>query len=249
MYPPPRRRILGVTMSQADDPGDPLARLEEEERSRPVARVEFHQQLAELDRRLVDTAQLIAGAIVPVTTAFLQADRYAAAAHIATAREVQRRCVDLEERGYVLLARQSPVAGDLRRIIAVLRCAREVQRTGNLVGHIAESLTWIHPPSMPEHLRLVIGQLGAVASEVFARGVEAWRTHDGLAAPELETCDDKVDLLHKVLLTELYTGQQSVEESVSLALLGRYYERIGDHGVELARQVAYFVTGDRIGLS
>lgn len=213
-----------------------------------MARVVFQEQLAALDRQLVEVADLAARAITPVTSAFLEADRYRAAEHVATAQEVQRRCVELEETGYVLIARQSPVAGDLRRIIAVLRCSREVQRTGHLIAHIAESLTWIHPPALGEHLRQIILQLGGVSAEVFARAVEAWRSHDSLAALELESRDDKVDLLHKVLLTELYTGQQSVEESVSLALLGRYYERIGDHGVELARQVAYFVTGERVGL-
>ncbi len=224
---------------------DVLRKLEEEERAHPVSRVEFHAQLDELDGRLVEIAQRVAEEIVQVTTAFLQADHYAADQRIKAASAIQRACVELEETGFVILARQSPVAGDLRRVIAVLRCARDVQRSGNLIGHIASSLTWVHPPSMPSSFRQVIGQLGTVSAEIFASAVNAWRTHDALAAPELETQDDQVDLLQKVLLTELYTGQQSVEESVSLALLGRYYERLGDHGVELARQVAYFVTGDR----
>jgi phosphate transport system protein len=225
---------------------DPLERLEEEQRTRPVSRVEFHEQLAELDRGLVEATQLVADAIDPVTTAFLQADRYLADRYVQEAAGVQQRCFQLEEAGYVLLARQSPVAGDLRRVIAVLRCVREVQRTASLIGHIAKSLTWVHPPSMGEHLRQIVAQLGSVSAELFHGAVEAWRTHDGLAAPELETQDDQVDLLQKVLLTEIYTGDQSVEESVSLALLGRYYERIGDHAVELAHQVTYFVTGDRM---
>jgi phosphate transport system protein len=232
-------------MSQAEDP---LEQLEQERRQRPTSRVEFSAQLDACDRLLIEVAALVAQAIVPVTTAFLQADRYLASEHIVASQEIQRRCVDLEDAAYLLLARQSPVAGDLRRIIAVFCCAREVERSSLLLAHIAESLTWVHPPSMPDHLRQVISQLGAVSSEIFSGGIEAWRGHDGLAAPELETRDDQVDLLQKVLLTELYTGQQSVEESVSLALIGRYYERIADHGVELARQVAYFVTGDRVKL-
>lgn len=232
-------------MSQAEDP---LERLEQEHRQRPMSRVEFRAQLDASDRLLIEIASLVASTIVPVTTAFLQADRYVASEHRASAGQIHQRCAELEDAGYLLLARQAPVAGDLRRIIAVLRCAREVQRSDNLLRHIADSLTWIHPPSMPEHLRQVISQLGAISSEIFHGGIEAWRRHDGLAAPELETRDDQVDLLQKVLLTELYTGQQSVEESVSLALISRYYERIADHGVELACQVAYFVTGDRVNL-
>jgi phosphate transport system protein len=76
--------------------------------------------------------------------------------------------------------------------------------------------------------------------------VDAWRRHDPLAATELQVRDDHADLLQKVLLTDIYTGSQSVEESVSLALIARYYERIADHGVEMARQVTYFLTGDRL---
>lgn len=227
---------------------DPLARLEQERATRPASRVKFRAMLTECDRLLIEVASLVASAIVPVTMAFLQADRHAASDHIAATKVIGQRCLELEETGYVLLARQSPVAGDLRRIIAVLRCAREVERSGNLLRHIAGSLTWVHPPSMPDCLRQVISQLGAVSSEIYYGAVEAWRRHDGLAAPELINRDDQVDLLQKVLLTELYTGEQSVEESVSLALIGRYYERIADHGVELARQVAYFVTGDRINI-
>jgi phosphate transport system protein len=232
-------------MAQAEDP---LERLEQERRERPVSRVEFQAQLSACDGLLIDVASLVAGAIIPVTTAFLQADRYAASERIEESSKIQRRCIELEDVSYLLLARQSPVAGDLRRVIAVLRCAREVERSSDLLRHIAQSLTWVHPPSMPNALRQVIRQLGDASSDIFHRAVKAWRHHDGLAAPELEARDDQVDLLQKVLLTELYTGQQSVEESVSLALISRYYERIADHGVELAHQVTYFVTGDRIDL-
>lgn len=235
----------GKVMPQAEDP---LEQLEQERRQRPVRRVEFRAQLDECDHLLIEVASGVAGAIAPVTTAFLQADRYVASEHIAGSGALRRRCIELEDASYLLLARQSPVAGDLRRIIAVLYCAREVQRSNLLLEHIAQSLTWVHPPSMPDHLRQVISQLGAVSSEIYHGAIEAWRCHDGLAAPELAARDDQVDLLQKVLLTELYTGQQSVEESVSLALISRYYERIADHGVELARQVSYFVTGDRVEL-
>ena len=224
---------------------DPLAWLEAERREPGGSRVGFREQLADIDRLLIEAGELVAETVGPITAAFLEADHQAAQAMIARAPRVDRRCSQLEEACYVLLARQSPVGGDLRHVVAVLRSVADVQRSGYLLTHVAESLTWVHPPSMPDELRDTIAGLGAVAEEVFRGGVAAWRDHDALASTELERRDDEADLLQKVLLGTLYTGEQSVEEAVSLALIARYYERVADHGVEMARQVAYFLTGDR----
>lgn len=233
-------------MAMSDPQPDPLDRLAADAQEPHGGRREFQEQLAAIDRRLVAAAERVRSSIVPVTTAFLEADAHEASRWREADVEVDRTCLELEETGYLLLARQAPVAGDLRRIVAVLRCVQDVQRSGDLIRHVAESLTWIHPPSLPEAIREVIRQLGDVADGMFAGAVEAWRTHDGLAAVELERADDQADLLQKVLLSELYSGRQTVEESVSLALIARYYERIADHAVEMARQVAYFLTGDRL---
>lgn len=230
-----------------DDPDrpDPLAWLEAATRE-PGVRVDFQAQLLASDRALVGVTRQVAGAIEPVTTAFLQADAHGATAAHTVDEDVDRRCRDLEEACYLLLARQSPVGSDLRRVVAVLRTAAGVQRSASLLVHVAESLTWVHPPSMPEEVRETIAQLGEVAADIMGRAADAWETHDGLAAVDLEERDNQADLLQKCLLTELYTGHQSVEEAVSLALLARYYERIADRGVEAARQVAYMVTGERV---
>ncbi|MGI8575700.1 MAG: phosphate signaling complex protein PhoU [Egibacteraceae bacterium] len=225
---------------------DPLAWLEQERAQPGGSRVEFQEQLADIDRLLIEVGTILAEQIVPVTVAFLEADTHAASEAIATDITIDERCVQLEDACYVLLARQSPVASDLRRVVAVLRSVADVQRSGDLLRHVAESLTWVHPPSMPSELCETVRQLGTVTGEIFAGAVKAWTRHDGLAANELAKRDDQVDLLQKYLLTDLYTGEQSVEEAVSLALIARYYERIADHGVEMARQMAYVVTGNRV---
>ena len=229
-------------MSQADDP---LERLESEARQPTLSRLAFQQQLDALEAELVAIAALVGDLIGPVTSAFLAADTQGAGRVVTVDVEVDRRCLLLEEQCFELLARQSPVAGDLRRVVAVLRSVADVQRAGDLLRHVAESLAWVHPPSMNPNLATMIGQLGTVAGQVFCGSVDAWRQHDALAAVELQRLDDDADLLQKSLLTELYLGGQTVEEAVSLALICRYYERIADHGVELARQVAYVLTGDR----
>jgi phosphate transport system protein len=230
----------------AGPPDDPLARLESERRAPAGTRVEFHQQLDACNDRLVAAASVVSEAIVPVTTAFLEADTHAAEEFADAEKQLRETCRDLEETGYLLLARQSPVAVDLRRVVATLRSTGDIERSANLLAHVAESLAWVHPPSMPEELRDLIRQLGSRSSFIFAIAVDAWRRHDPLAAVELSRLDDEVDMLQKVLLTEIYTGKQSVEESVTLALIARYYERIADHGVEMARQVTYFLTGERV---
>jgi phosphate transport system protein len=227
------------------DPSDPIGWLEAE-RDRPGgSRVEFRDQLRDIDRLLVDAAAGVATRICPTTAAFLEADSHRAAETAAASDEVRGRCLRLEDACYVILARQSPVGADLRHVVAVLRSVADIERSANLLRHVAQSLTWVHPPSMSPTIRDTIRQFGEVAGAIFTGATEAWRSHDGLAANELARQDDEADLLQKFLLTELYTGQQTVEEAVSLALIARYYERIADHGVEMARQVAYFLTGER----
>ncbi len=228
-----------------DDPQDPLRGLEQERRDRRGLRVDFDAELEACDAALLDVGRQVASAIAPMTEAFLTGDAETAAQLIAADRAVDVACERLEERGVTLIARQSPVAGDLRRLVALLKCIQDVSRSGDLLRHVGESLRWIHPPSLPAKLRETVQQLGDVSHALFSEGLEAWRAHDALAANELERDDDQVDLLQKVLLTDLYTGTQSVEESVSLALIARYYERIADHGVEIARQATYVLTGER----
>jgi phosphate transport system protein len=226
-------------------PGDPLEWLEAERRQPGGSRVEFRQQLDACTDKLIRLAATVGEAILPVTEAFLDADVAAADEYRTADARIREGCLALEDACYLLLARQSPVGGDLRRIVATIRCVTNVERSSNLLSHVAGSLAWVHPPSMPEALRRTLRDLGGQAAVVYAGAVQAWRILDGLAAVELQRADDEVDLLQKVLLTELYTGSQSTEESVSLALIARYFERIADHGVEMARQVAYAVTGDR----
>ena len=230
------------------DRDDEFARMEQEmtdRRSRPS----LDARLAECEQLLVQAGHRVGGATAPLTDAFLEGDSYGANELSRVDLAVHDTCTQLEETCYVLLARQAPVAGDLRHVVAMLRCVQDVQRSANLLRHVASTLTWVHPPAMDEGLRTTVRQLGTTAADIFIEGVRAWERHDGLAAPELEQRDDQVDLLQRHLLVQLYTGQQSVEEAVSLALIARYFERVADHGVELARQYAYVLTGERVGES
>lgn len=212
-----------------------------------TSRREFMRALEDCDVKLQAVGGLVTAAILPMTEAFLSGDAMTAQSLVAADKEVDSLGAALEEDCFHLMARESPVAQDLRRLIAVLRCVNDVVRSGDLLRHVGESLRWIHPPTLDDKLRTTVRQLGTVSHDLFKRGLAAWADQDALAANELDRDDDQVDLLQKVLLTDLYTGTQSVEEAVSLALIARYYERIADHGVEIAHHVAFVVTGDRVG--
>lgn len=203
----------------------------------------FEMQLRNAEESVVAIGSQIGNLVHPMTEAFLDGDAAAARELCAFDETVNVECAALEDAIIRLLALQAPVAGDLRRVVATLRVTSSLERSWALLRHVGESLAWVHPPSLSDKLRETIAQLAEVSQQIYLGGIKAWEDRDAYAANDLEDRDDQVDLLHKVLLTELYTGTQSVEESVSLALIARYYERIGDHGVDLAKQVAYVVTG------
>lgn len=233
-------------MSDADF--NPLDELERQHHSVEGTRVGFQEHLRALDRMLIALARRVGAVVIPTTESFLEADRHRAQELVSADDAMKRDCAALEEATYVLIARESPVATDLRRCVAVLRSVTDVQRSSDLLRHVSESLTWVHPPSMSDDVREMVGRMGTTATVIWDGAISAWQQHDGLAANELDSADDHMDLLQKELLAELYTGSQSVEEAVSLGLIARYYERVADHGVELARQVAYFLTGERVQL-
>lgn len=225
---------------------DALQRLDAERRDPGGTRRRLHDLLDGLDQQLIAVTRAVADRVRPMTDVFLEADEDTVASLLAVDRAVAQRCTELEESGYVVLATQSPVATDLRRVLAVLRSVKDVERTGNLLGHVVASLSWVHPPSLDDELRDTIRQFGDVAATMLSVAADAWERHDALAVRDLECRDDEADLLQKVLLSELYTGDQSIEESVSIALIARYYERAADHAVELTRHLAFFLTGDRV---
>lgn len=207
------------------------------------ARHRLDEMLDGLDARLVAGIREIAQRIVPTTNAFLEANEVAAVSLKDADATVATHCTELEEAGYLLLAMQSPVATDLRRTIAVLRSSNNVLRSSNLLTHIVESLEWVHPPSLAAEVNTTIERLGELSAAMYDRAVVAWEHHDAGAASDLEQRDDEVDMLQRQLLEQLVAGPQATQESITLGLIGRYYERIADHAVSVTRHLAYYLNG------
>ena len=211
----------------------------------------YHEDLHRITDSLVDLTRLAGAAIERATTALLEADLSAAEGVIVGDSAIDQLHADIEIRARDLLARQQPVASDLRVIITSLRMVADVERMGDMAQHIAKVARRRHPvPAIPKELRDTIDEMGRVAQDICTKCSEVIATGDVGAAAELERDDDVMDALQRRLFAVLLDPHWSggIEHAIDVTLCGRYYERFCDHAVSVARRVIYVVTGERVAV-
>lgn len=211
-------------------------------------REHFHGELAVLSEGMIEMTRLVGSAVARGTTALLDADLGLAESVIAADERVDALQVEIEERSFDLIARQQPVATDLRVVITGLRMTADLERMGDLARHVAKLARMRYPRSaIPAELRGTIVEMGQVAERVVAKTGSVIATRDLQLAAELETDDDAMDQLHRTLFAVLLSPdwEHGVESAIDVTLCGRYYERFADHAVSVARRVVYLVTGER----
>jgi len=207
----------------------------------------FHDELDQIGVELVEMSQLVASAMSRATTSLLDADISLAEDVISDDSRVDEAYRDLEERALDVLARQQPVATDLRTIITTLRMIADLERMGDLAQHIAKVARMRYPVSaVPPELQGTIRDMGQVAGQIIAKAGAVIATQDADTAIELESDDDVMDALHRRLFAALLDDDWShgIEAAIDITLIGRYYERFADHAVGVARRVVYLVTGE-----
>ena len=153
---------------------------------------------------------------------------------------------DLDARIIDIIARQQPVASDLRALVTALRMSADLERMGDLAHHVAKVVRLRHPAAaVPDQLMSLIESMGVTAEKIAAKTGVVISTRDTVLAAQVEKDDDEMDLLHRQLIAVLIapTWEHGVETAIDLTLLGRYYERYADHAVSVARRVIFLVTG------
>jgi phosphate transport system protein len=211
-------------------------------------REQFHGELAGISDQMVEMTRLVGSAIGRATTALLDADLTLAESVIAADETIDALQVKLEERALDLLARQQPVATDLRVLVTSLRISADLERMGDLARHVAKLARMRYPSSaIPAELRSTILQMGQIAERIVAKAGSVIASRDVSVAVELETDDDAMDALHRQVFAVLLSPGWSngVEPAIDITLCGRYYERFADHAVSVARRVVFLVTGER----
>lgn len=209
-------------------------------------RDQYRQQLDSVLLELVEMTDEVRAALSQATTALLTANATLAEEVITGDLAIDESRERIEDDSFDILARQSPVAGDLRMLVASLRMVADLERMGDLSVHVAKVARLRYPTSaVPPSLVGTIEQMAKTADEMIASAAEIVASRDVEAARELEAADDTMDLLRESMFRILLSPSWSdgVEPAVDMALLGRYYERIGDHAVSMGRKIVFLVTG------
>lgn len=207
----------------------------------------FHEQLDEILAELERMTRRVSTAVVRSTRALLEADIKQAEQVIAEDLELDAAGEAVEEKVFELIALQAPVANDLRMLVAALRMVADLERMGDLAAHVAKVARMRYPaPAIPAELHPLLEEMGSVAALMVNETSDLITSRNVEAARALESTDDKMDKLRASQFRLMMADDWShgVEAAVDIALLGRYYERIADHAVSMARRVVYLVTGE-----
>ncbi|WP_410566920.1 phosphate signaling complex protein PhoU [Amycolatopsis sp. cmx-4-61] len=206
----------------------------------------FQSDLQRLTAQLAEMCDAAAAAVRHATDALVHADLVLAQQVITDDDAIDAQRARCEEDAYALLALQAPVAGDLRRVLAVVYCAEKVERMGDLAAHIADTARFAHPePAVPGDLMPTFERMGRLDAEMAERVATQIRTGaDGFA--ELRQADETVDTLHADLLSAITGGDWPHDQraAVTAALTTRFYERFADQAVSVAKRLDFANTGD-----
>ena len=207
----------------------------------------FHDELDQVGRSLVEMSELVDSAMAGATSALLEADLVVAEQVISNDNQIDAVRDDLERRAFDLLARQQPVARDLRTVVTSLHMGADLERMGDLALHIAKVARMRYPSSaVPPEVRETIREMGTVAAHIVQLTTAVLLGRDLALAEQLEREDDAMDKLHRRLFAILLDDDwaHGIEPAIDITLIGRYYERYADHAVSVARQVVYLITGE-----
>jgi phosphate transport system protein len=207
----------------------------------------FQQELREVQDRLVEISTLVADSIERATESFNESNVALAETVIADDQKIDALAAELDELAIQILARQQPVARDLRIVVSALRISASLERMGDMAEHIAQLARYRFPEKVvPKGLRSTFRDMGALDVEIAKKLTELLRSEDVAIAEDIRNEDDKVDALHLSVFDKVLgeTWKGAAVDTVDATLASRYHERFADHAVSIAKKVQYLATGD-----
>jgi phosphate transport system protein len=206
-------------------------------------RVAFHQELEQIDDAVRQLFGLVVEGVAAATQGFLAGDADVARQLREQDKRIDALYLGIEDLVQQQFALQAPVASDLRFLLSVLRIVPELERSADLAEHIASRGAQGLAALITPRARGLIERMGTVAHELWRDAGDAWGDRHGSSALALSERDDELDELHVALTAELASGQLTVPVAMEMALVARFFERLGDHAVHIAARIDYLAGG------
>jgi len=211
-------------------------------------RVTFTEELAQLEASLQEEGELVLRALRSSLNALARGDNELADEVIRFDDEVDRRYVAIEEGVQSLLARQTPVAADLRLVLAVLRINLHLERMADYCVTVAKLTKLMGNLNVSaEAISRSIEDMGRRAEQMIRVALDAFATRDAEQAQTLVELDELIDRANRNAIEDVLSLGDSPDEreyGLRMLVVSRCVERIGDHAVDIGEQVAYLVTGE-----
>lgn len=210
-------------------------------------RKSFHEELEDIQQIIVRMGALACEAIPKGTRILLSNDLDGAHRLIEGDDEIDALSLQVEESCYQVLALQGPVASDLRAVTTAIHLNHEIERSADLMVNVAKGARRIYGVELTPRVRGLIEQMSEESHRLLSLSLDSYVDRSASLAAALDDMDDRLDDLHQEFIQAIFESHQAegldVQEGVQLALIGRYYERIGDHAVNIGHRVQYLVTG------
>ena len=202
-------------------------------------RQEFDNELEAIEGKVIELFAMVGEGLPSATRALLTCDNDAFVALVERDRDIDALYLEVESLANREILLQAPVASDLRFLLSVLRIVPELERSHDLVVHIAASAGHLLGDRLTPRAHGLVERMGELAGEMWRKAADAWYQRDRNAAEALARRDQDLDELHASLIAELASGEMAVAVAMDMALIARDYERLGAHAVNVARRVVY----------
>jgi phosphate transport system protein len=202
-------------------------------------RIAFHRNLEEIDAKVAHLFVLVSEAVAAATECLLTGDRAMAEVLVEGDAHFDELADEVEALAERQLTLQTPMGADLRYLLSIVRMVPELERSADLAEHIAARAAGGLTGMLTPRLRGLIEQMGRVAVKMWRDATEAFADRDPDAAERLFEADEELDTLHNYLTAELVSGAVGVSVALEMALVGRFYERLGDHAEHVTRRVRF----------
>ena len=207
----------------------------------------FHQEVDAIRDQVIRLGASVIEAIPRATAVLLSGDLEGADYLVQSDDEIDARAVDIEDHCFQQLALQAPVAGDLRQLVSIIKITGELERSADLAVNICKGARRIYGHDIDPVLRGLITKMSEQAQQLFISAMDAFETSDAPKAAAIDDMDSFLDGLHRQFIQEIFEcnarGKMDVQVAVQLAIIGRFFERIGDHAVNVGERTQFILTG------